>query len=115
MEAMTSNCANRRASCCVQKLDVLHAMAEARKPVFALVIAQVLVGVQHLVVGAVTYCVHRHSQPHLRRLPTQFEQLLRILVQDPPVFGLPLIWLEHSGRAGAKGPVHEDLHCTNAQ
>ena len=93
----------------MQQLDVFYPMAEMRQAVIVFKSAQVLVCVQHLVIGAVTYGVNRHPEPHIGGLPAHFEQLLRILVQHSLVVRLALERLEHGSRARAEGPVHEDL------
>ena len=74
----------------VQQLHVFDTMAEVRQTVLVFIAAQMLVCVQHFVIGAVADGMHRHAQPHIGRLPTQLEQLLGILIQHAPIFRLAL-------------------------
>ena len=73
----------------MQDLHVLDPMAQMRQALLGFIAAQLLVGVQHFMIGAVADGVHGHAQPHIGCAAAQLEELLAVQVQDALFSGSP--------------------------
>lgn len=94
---------------------MLDAVPQVGQGLLFFVGAQLFIGIQHFVIGAVAEGMDGHAQAGLCRAAAQLEELLTIHVEDAEIFGFIQIRLKHGCRARAQRAVHEGFDRSDPQ
>src|SRR5512133_370992 len=90
-------------------------MAVMRQRIFGFVRTQLLISIEHFVIGAVPNGMDGESKSYLCGFTSMFEELLAIHVEDAAVLPFANVWLEHRCRVRTEGAIHEHFDIANME
>src|SRR5215204_2392850 len=96
-------------------LHMFDAMTQVREMILGFIDAQLFIGVEYFMIGAVTNRVDGQSESNLRGFASVFKELLTIHVQDAAVLTFTDIGFEHRGGVWAKRAIHEHFDVANTK
>src|SRR5262245_25408494 len=88
-------------------LHMFDTMALMWQLIFGLVLAELFVGIEHFMIGAIANRMDRHAESNLCGFATVFEEFFAIHVEDAAILALANVGLEHRRRMWTECTIHE--------
>src|ERR1041384_3965325 len=94
---------------------MFDSVAVMREIIFGFVRTQLLIRIEHFVVGAIPNGMDGESKSDLRGFTSMFEELLAVHVEDTAILPLANVRLEHRCGMWTEGTIHEHFDIADVQ